>query len=121
MNKKTVSIIIAASLVAIVAVAVYLLRKPSPPQTIGDVCRDYALAIEDVAKARDNLDKPSWDDLVKKHPTLIKTATNGRAITLAKSVSLRLIGANDTPASLKPLIYQQCLSNYLCLQDGICN
>lgn len=120
MNKQKIFIATAVSSVIIASVAIYFVRKPSAPQTIGDVCRDYAVAVEDVAKARDNLGKPSWDELVKKHSALVETDKNERAITLAKSVSVRLLGANDTPAKLKVLFYEQCLSNYLCMQDGIC-
>lgn len=121
MNKQRIFLATAVSFAIIAGVGIYLVRKPSTPPTVGDVCRDYALAVEDVAKARDDLGRPSWEELVEKHPALVRTEKNARAITLAKSVSVRLLGANDTPAKLKVLFYDQCLMNYLCIQDGICN
>lgn len=84
-------------------------------QTVGEVCRSYALAIEAVAKARDNLDDPSWEKLLEQHPVLQKDGKNDRAVLYAQLINLRVINKNATPQALKTNAYETCPTNYLCM------
>ncbi len=120
MNKKSLTISATTLIVSITIAVIYFVNKPSRPKTIGEVCRAYALAIEEVAKARDNLDEPSWEELVKQNPVLEKNGENDRAVAFAQSISLRLVGTDNSPSALKKMVFEQCHETFLCLHRGVC-
>lgn len=92
-------------------------------QSIIDQCRAYALAIEAVAEARDNLDQPSWNELLKLHPILQKTGKNDRAVMYAELINLRIANKNATPHALKINAFEKCPASYFCafLNEGCPN
>lgn len=96
-----------------IALAVPTLARPQ--QTVGDVCRNYARAVEAVATARDNLDDPSWDKLVELHPVLKKDGKNDRAVLYAQLINLRIINKTATPQALKVNAYESCPQTYSCM------
>ncbi|MCV2370227.1 hypothetical protein [Roseateles oligotrophus] len=116
---KTIAISATALLLAIAGAAFFYMSKPSRPATIGEHCRAYALAIEAVAEARDNLGQPSWDDLVKQHPVLEKDGKNDRAVTYALAISLGAFNKNASPRQLKMNAFEQCPTTFLCLHRGV--
>ena len=69
---------------AMIAVgAMYLSTTPTVVAgTFGEDCRSWAKAIYAIAEARDNLDDPSWEKLLKLHPIL----EDRRNINLKNSV-----------------------------------
>lgn len=121
MNTKTIVLSATMLIVVIAATIFYFANKPTPLRTVGDVCRAYAFAIEAVAEARDNLDQPSWEKLVKLHPVLEKNGQNERAVLFASSISLRLAATKDSPRALKMWVFEQCPETYLCMHRGVCN
>lgn len=86
-------------------------------QTAGEVCRSYALAIEAVAQARDNLDDPSWEKLLELHPVLRikKNKENVRAVLHAQLINMRMTNKNVPPQALKMSAYEMCQANYSCM------
>lgn len=87
-------------------------------QSILEQCRAYARAIEAVAEARDNLDDPSWEKLVDRHPTLKKNGKNDRAVLYAQLINLRAINKNATPLALKMNAFESCPTTYMCAHLG---
>lgn len=84
--------------------------------TYGDDCRAYARAIYAVAEARDNLDEPSWDELLKLHPILTEIEKNeGSGFGYAQLISLRFINKIATPKTLMTHSYESCLTS-----TGLC-
>ncbi|MEQ1835050.1 MAG: hypothetical protein ABL862_01150 [Candidatus Nitrotoga sp.] len=88
--------------------------------SIRDDCRSYARAIKAVAEARDNLDQPSWDELLKLHPILKETEKKeGRGYLYASLISLRIINKNAAPTALMKESFESCTSGgFACLLYG---
>ena len=82
-------------------------------KTYGGLCRRYGMAIEAVAMARDNMDTPSYSEIVALHPVLQKTETNARALLWAMAISMRQANADDSPTTLKAKAYDACLNSNL--------
>lgn len=100
-----------------ITVAILLLVAPAAHgESVMDVCRAYARAIEAVAEARDNLGQPPWDELVNLHPILQKNGTNMRAVIWAKLIDLDLAQhpEKDTPHALKMRTFETCPTTYSC-------
>lgn len=100
---------------AALTTALLLTPLPARSQSVTDQCRAYARAIEAVAEARDNLDEPSWDNLVKLHPILKENGKNKRAVLYARLISLRAANKKATPRALKMDAFEGCPSDYMCL------
>jgi len=84
--------------------------------TFGEDCRAYAKAIYAVAEARDNLDDPSWEKLLKLHPILKEIEKKeGAGFSFALMISLRMINKNASPRALMTNSYESCLS-----RTGLC-
>lgn len=80
-------------------------------RTFGEDCRAYAKAIFAVAEARDNLDDPSWEKLLKLHPILEEMdKRKGRGFLYAQLINLRLMEKNVSPRALMTDSYEHCIS-----------
>lgn len=82
-------------------------------KTYGGICRRYGSAIEAVAIARDNMDVPSYEEIVAMHPVLRKNETNSRAVLWSLTISLKSFNVNDSPSTLKQKAYEACLNSNL--------
>ncbi len=93
-------------------VAVVLVTAvPANAGTFGEDCRAYAKAIFAVAEARDNLDDPSWEKLLKLHPILEEIKKKeGRGLLYAQMINLRVINKNASPRALMTNSYDSCIS-----------
>ncbi len=89
---------------------------PANAGTFGEDCRAYAKAIFAVAEARDNLDDPSWEKLLKLHPILEEIKKKeGRGFLYAQMINLRMINKNASPRALMTNSYDSCISG-----TGLC-
>ena len=90
---------------------------PANAGTYGEDCRAYAKAIFAVAEARDNLDDPSWEKLLKLHPILEEIKKKeGRGFLYAQMINLRVINKNASPRALMTNSYDSCISG----TTGLC-
>ena len=93
-----------------------MFAAPANAGTVREDCRAYAKAIFAVAEARDNLDDPSWEKLLKLHPILEEIKKKeGPGFLYARMINLRLINKNASPRVLMTSTYDICYSS-----TGLC-
>lgn len=116
-SRKTIVVGVTVAIVGASCIAWYLSRRAAENESPSDMCRRYAIAVEAATQARDNLDRPTWEDLVKSHPILElrQDESNGRAVTFAHAMNMGLIESNTSPSKLKKMSFEACQVTYSCL------
>ncbi len=88
---------------------VFAEKTLSSGRTLGEGCPLYAKAIYAIAEARDNLDEPSWNQLLELHPILKEIEeTKGSGFLYAKMINLKVINKDVSPMQLRNDAYERC-------------